>query len=272
MIRRGRGPIRTSSASRSSRLRATPGIPACRSGSKSALSQRHTYTVAYTLSETERDTEDFNFFPVDNRFYDLERGPASNDASHRVSAAFSVQLPWDVQVGTLIAARSKLPYNVTTGADDNRDTQTNDRPAGVGRNDARGATLFQADLRLTKGIRMSRMQPRADWRGVQHHQSEELDELHGRPARGDVRQAHGWRGDAAGAARPASRFLEMWIGGTGLACPPIHVSADRPADSAGSSGRSVCRYAASFPDPRRCCASGSGTSSNRTACRARSAG
>ena len=127
-------------------------------GIEKRLSQRHTYTVAYTLSTTERDTEDFNFFPVDNRFYDLERGPASNDARHRVSAAFSVQLPWDVQVGTLIAARSKLPYNVTTGADDNRDTQTNDRPAGVGRNNARGATLFQADLRVTKGIRISKMQ------------------------------------------------------------------------------------------------------------------
>ena len=120
-------------------------------GIEKRLSQRHTYTVAYTLSSTERNTEDFNFFPVDNRNYDLERGPASNDARHRVSAAFSVQLPWDVQVGTLIAARSKLPYNVTTGADDNRDTQTNDRPAGVGRNDARGANLFQADLRVTKG-------------------------------------------------------------------------------------------------------------------------
>jgi hypothetical protein len=127
-------------------------------GIEKRLSQRHTYTVAYTLSTTERDTEDFNFFPVDNRFYDLERGPASNDARHRVSAAFSVQLPWDIQVGTLIAARSKLPYNVTTGADDNRDTQTNDRPAGVGRNNARGATLFQADLRVTKGIRISKMQ------------------------------------------------------------------------------------------------------------------
>ena len=127
-------------------------------GIEKRLSQRHTYTVAYTLGSTERNTEDFNFFPVDNRNYDLERGPASNDARHRVSAAFSVQLPWDIQVGTLIAARSKLPYNITTGADDNRDTQTNDRPAGIGRNDGRGANLFQADLRVTKGIRISRMQ------------------------------------------------------------------------------------------------------------------
>ena len=40
----------------------------------------------------------------------------------------------------LIAARSGLPYNETTGADDNRDTQTNDRPAGVGRNASLGAS------------------------------------------------------------------------------------------------------------------------------------
>lgn len=123
-------------------------------GIEKRLSQRHTYTVAYTLSETERNTEDFNFFPMDNRFYDQERGPASNDSRHRVSAAFSLQLPWQIQAGTLIAARSKLPYNITTGADDNRDTQTNDRPAGVGRNSGRGASLFQADLRLTKSVRV----------------------------------------------------------------------------------------------------------------------
>ena len=123
-------------------------------GIEKRLSARHTYTIAYTLSETERNTEDFNFFPVDNRFYNAERGPATNDSRHRVSGAVSFLLPWGIQAGTLIAARSELPYNVTTGADDNRDTQTNDRPAGVGRNNARGASLFQADLRVTKSIKM----------------------------------------------------------------------------------------------------------------------
>ncbi|HYE87438.1 MAG TPA: TonB-dependent receptor [Vicinamibacterales bacterium] len=123
-------------------------------GVEKRLAQRHAYTIAYTLSSTERDTEDFNFFPVDNRFYDLERGPASNDSRHRVSAALSVHLPGGVQASTLIAARSKLPYNITTGADDNRDTQTNDRPAGTGRNAGRGASLLQADLRLTKSVQL----------------------------------------------------------------------------------------------------------------------
>lgn len=123
-------------------------------GIEKRLSQRHTYTIAYTLSETERNTEDFNFFPADQRFYDAERGPATNDSRHRVSGALSLQLPWDIQASTLLAARSKLPYNITTGADDNRDTQTNDRPTGVGRNSARGASLFQADLRLSKSVKV----------------------------------------------------------------------------------------------------------------------
>jgi hypothetical protein len=124
-------------------------------GIEKRLSSRHSYTIAYTLGKTERNTEDFNFFPVDQRYYDQERGPASNDARHRVSGALSVELPWQIQASTLIAARSKLPYNITTGTDANRDTQTNDRPSGVGRNAGRGANLFQADLRVTKAIRMS---------------------------------------------------------------------------------------------------------------------
>ena len=123
-------------------------------GLEKRMTNRHSYTVAYTLSSTERNTEDFNFFPVDNRFYDLERGPASNDARHRLSGALTLQLPWDIQASGLVAARSGLPYNITTGADDNRDTQTNDRPAGTDRNSARGSSLFQLDLRLTKGFKI----------------------------------------------------------------------------------------------------------------------
>ena len=121
-------------------------------GIEKRMSARHSYQIAYTLSSTERNTEDFNFFPVDQRNYDGERGPASNDSQHRLSGALTLFLPWDIQASTVIAARSSLPYNETTGADDNSDTQFNDRPAGVGRNARLGAPLFQADLRLTKGF------------------------------------------------------------------------------------------------------------------------
>src|SRR5688572_32377921 len=62
----------------------------------------------------------------------------------------STLFPYTTLFRSLIAARTKLPYNITTGTDANRDTQTNDRPSGVGRNSGRGATLFQADLRLDR--------------------------------------------------------------------------------------------------------------------------
>ena len=62
-------------------------------GIEKRMSARHSYTVVSTLSSTERNTRDFNFFPVDQRDYDAERGPASNESRHRLSAAFTLFLP-----------------------------------------------------------------------------------------------------------------------------------------------------------------------------------
>ena len=88
-IRRARGRIRSFQRITIVETKGNSWYTGLQVGIEKRLSQHHTYTVAYTLSETERNTEDFNFFPVDNRFYDLERGPASNDSRHRVSAAFT---------------------------------------------------------------------------------------------------------------------------------------------------------------------------------------
>lgn len=46
----------------------------------------------------------------------------------------------------------KTPYNVTTGFDNNGDTNLNDRPAGVRRNNARGAGRFDLSTRLSWGF------------------------------------------------------------------------------------------------------------------------
>ena len=48
-----------------------------------------------------------------------------------------------------VRAQSASPYNITTGLDENRDGQTNERPAGVGRNAGRGAATKNVDLGLT---------------------------------------------------------------------------------------------------------------------------
>ena len=53
------------------------------------------------------------------------------------------------KVSTMANASSGQPYNVTTGFDDNGDTVSNDRPAGVGRNSARGDVRWEAGGRLS---------------------------------------------------------------------------------------------------------------------------
>ena len=49
---------------------------------------------------------------------------------------------------------SAPPYTITTGTDDNGDTVFNDRPAGVGRNSARGASQWNVNLRLNRSFNL----------------------------------------------------------------------------------------------------------------------
>jgi hypothetical protein len=67
-----------------------------------------------------------------------------------------MDLPSAVRLTTLVTARSALPYNITTGADDNGDLAITDRPSGMSRNSARGTAAWQLDLRLSKVVSISR--------------------------------------------------------------------------------------------------------------------
>ena len=116
-------------------------------------SRGYSYTAAYTLSWSERDTEDYTFVPQDQRDFAAERGPGANDVRHRLSTALNVDLPLGLRFATIVTAQTALPYTITTGTDDNLDTNINDRPPGVGRNSARGADFWQADARISKSFR-----------------------------------------------------------------------------------------------------------------------
>jgi len=113
---------------------------------------KHSYAVAYTLSSAERDVEDWEFLAQDQRNYAAERGPAASDARHRVSASTNLDLPVGLRLSTVVMARGALPYNITTGSDDNGDLAVTDRPIGVSRNAARGGAAWQIDVRLSKAI------------------------------------------------------------------------------------------------------------------------
>ena len=115
-------------------------------------SHRYSYAVAYTLSRAERDTEDWDFMPQDQRDWAADWGPSASDARHRLAASANVDLGLGVRLTSILIARSALPYNITTGDDDNRDTYQTDRPAGVSRNSARGDDFWQVDVRLSKAF------------------------------------------------------------------------------------------------------------------------
>ena len=118
---------------------------------------RYSYYVAYTLSKSERDTEDFRFMPQDQRDFAADRGPGANDSRHRLALNAAVDLPYSFQIAGIMTARSALPYNITTGSDDNGDTvSTTDRPPGIGRNSARGDPFWQTDMRIARTFRLKR--------------------------------------------------------------------------------------------------------------------
>jgi outer membrane receptor protein involved in Fe transport len=119
-------------------------------GLRKRHSARHSYAVAYTLSSAERDVEDWEFLAQDQRNYAAERGPASSDARHRISASTNLDLPFDVRLSTLVMGRSALPYNI------NGDLAVTDRPVGVKRNAARGGASWQIDVRLSKAVVIGR--------------------------------------------------------------------------------------------------------------------
>ncbi len=97
--------------------------------------------------------------------YDLmaDWGPTANDVRHRFVSNVIYQLPWAIQIGTIVSANSAPPFNITLGTDVNRDGDNNDRSAGVGYNDGRGDSFFQADIRTSKKITIGRVSGELLW-------------------------------------------------------------------------------------------------------------
>jgi len=119
----------------------------------------------YILSKTTNDASGTFALPADNYALGGERGPAEFDARHRFNLMGILSLPRAFQLGLLMTASSGLPFNITTGFDDNGDTVANDRPPGVTRNTGRGPATVQLDVRLSKNFTMNH-----EWRGSQRRE------------------------------------------------------------------------------------------------------
>lgn len=120
-------------------------------------SNRVYWIVNYTLSKTVNETDSPLSLPANNFDLRAERGPSLLDTRHRLLVIANFKILNPLRLGTILRATSATPFNVTTGFDDNGDTSVNDRPAGVGRNSARGAVQWDLSARLSWTIGFGRI-------------------------------------------------------------------------------------------------------------------
>ncbi len=124
--------------------------------------------VAYTLSKgTDNAGNAFFFSPQDNFNLTDEWGPADNDQRHRLALSGTFEIPRGdhdsatrralrgFQLSYIFSYGSALPFNTILGNDRNFDTNSNDRPVGVGRNSGKGFDFASLDLRLSRRFRLS---------------------------------------------------------------------------------------------------------------------
>jgi len=115
--------------------------------------QRRIFVAAnYTFSRSEDDADGPFSLPANSYDLTAERGPSVNNARHRFMSLANLPLKKRFRLGTSFRAQSALPYNITTGRDDNGDTISNDRPAGVTRNTGRGSAQIDLGVRLSWSI------------------------------------------------------------------------------------------------------------------------
>jgi hypothetical protein len=104
--------------------------------------------VHYSLGRALNDADGALSLPADSLHPELEWGPSRQDVRHRGFASISLRRPNSFSIGVTARWQSAAPYNITSGEDTNGDTVTNDRPAGMGRNSARGEGFWTTDLHL----------------------------------------------------------------------------------------------------------------------------
>jgi hypothetical protein len=116
------------------------------------MPQRLFLSANYIYGRSLDETDGPFGLPADSYSLAAERGPALGFARHRFMSLANLPLPSRFRLATSLRVQSGTPYNITTGRDDNGDTVSNDRPAGVTRNTGLGTAQIDLGLRLSWGL------------------------------------------------------------------------------------------------------------------------
>jgi hypothetical protein len=115
----------------------------------------YTWNENFSDDDSERDATGFN---AENPFnFRNDYGYSRNDIRHQFTGWFLYSLPLGFEVSGSVRARSGLPINPVTGADNNEEFSNNDRPfsaPGVSfeRNSFRNRKVISNDLRVLKNF------------------------------------------------------------------------------------------------------------------------
>ncbi len=110
--------------------------------------RRMTANIGYTLGEALNETDGALTLPPNSFDLSQEWGPSRQDVRHRLSVSMNTDLRAGFRMNMFLRTQSGAPYNITTGLDENRDGQTNERPFGIARNSARGEPITNVDMGL----------------------------------------------------------------------------------------------------------------------------
>ncbi|MBZ5566095.1 MAG: TonB-dependent receptor [Acidobacteriia bacterium] len=119
-----------------------------------ALGPKITGLAQYTFGKTLSDTGGLSWFPADSFNPRGEWGRADTDRRQQFNLLATGKFhPW-LNLGASVSLLSGVPFNITTGLDENRDGLANDRPVGVTRNTGKGPGVAVIDLRWFREWRL----------------------------------------------------------------------------------------------------------------------
>jgi hypothetical protein len=110
-----------------------------------------TFTVSGDYRFTHKMDDSEGAFSLPSNNYDLGADwSRADDEVHDFRGSVNAQVPLGIFLTLGVQARSGERYTITTGRDDNGDTESNDRPPGVLRNSGTNPRFLRTDLNLSK--------------------------------------------------------------------------------------------------------------------------
>ena len=113
------------------------------------------FNVNYTFGHDRNFADGATSLPSNNLNPDVDWGPSRQDIRHRLQLQAQAPILFGIRGNVNLNVSSGVPYNMTTGRDDNDDGVFNDRPEGVSRNSLRGDTTWGMNLNLSRRFSLS---------------------------------------------------------------------------------------------------------------------